>query len=123
MPPDTPQSTKPMPFGASSAAWPLVVGVARVAAVDDDVALVEQLGQGVDRVVGRLAGRDHHPHDAGRLEALDQRREAVDLARAVGRAVVADDRVPAAAQALRHVAAHAAQPDHAQRCHGSPSSR
>ena len=34
----------------------LVVGPAGVAAVDHDVALVEQLGEGLDRLPGRVAG-------------------------------------------------------------------
>ena len=43
-----------------------------------------------------------------------------DLAAAAVRPVVADHGVATPAEALRHVAAHAAQSDHAQRSHGSP---
>src|SRR5207253_10745605 len=37
----------------------------RVAAVDDDVSGVAELDQLVDALRGGLAGRHHHPHDAG----------------------------------------------------------
>ena len=41
-----------------------------VAAVDDDVARLEQRHHVVQRVVGHLAGRHHHPDDAWRLLQL-----------------------------------------------------
>ncbi len=97
-----------------------VVGVARVAAVDDHVARLQQLGQRVDRVEGRRTGRDHHPHGPRRRQLVDQRLERVHLPAAVGRAVVADHLVAAAAQPFGHVAAHLAQADHAQRAHACP---
>ena len=49
-----------------------VVLLEGVAAVDDDVAGLHQLGQRVDRRLGDLAGRQHHPDGARRLELADE---------------------------------------------------
>ena len=98
----------------------LVVGPLRVAAVDDHVAAVEQLGELVDRLLRGLAGGDHDPHDPRRLQLLD---EVLQRARARGAVldrlldgllveVERDDLVVGvAADAVHHVAAHLAQPD------------
>ena len=50
----------------------LVVRPAGVAAVDDRVALVEQLGELLDRALRRVAGRNHDPHGPRRLELRDE---------------------------------------------------
>ena len=49
-----------------------VVLVEGVAAVDDDVARLEQAGQRFDRAFGDVAGRQHHPDGARRGQCLDQ---------------------------------------------------
>jgi hypothetical protein len=89
----------------------LVVGVPRVAAVDEDVTRLQQLAQLADGRAGRLAGRDHHPDDARLRQLLD---ELLQAGHVPGRglvAVVADHRVAAAAQPLGHVATHLAESD------------
>ena len=90
----------------------LVVGVAGVAAVDDDVAGLEQAAELARRspVVGSPDGH-HHPDHARLRQLLDQLLEGGDVARRRLVAVEADDRVAAAAQPLGHVAAHLAEPD------------
>ena len=88
----------------------LVVRPAGVAAVHDDVAGRQQLGQLVDGGLGRGTGRDHHPHHARALEPAHQLLEAVDIGE-VRVAVVSDDGVACAADALAHVAAHLAEAD------------
>ena len=92
----------------------------RVAAVDEDVAFVEQRRELVDRRLRRVAVGEHDPDRARRLERLDDVGELPDrlgalsgqlLGLGVG-AVPHHDAVTAAQQPARHVAAHAAQPDH-----------
>ena len=98
----------------------LVVGPARVAAVDDHVALAEQLAERRDGLAGRVAGRapsPRRPWGAGSASTSASRR--VDVGD-VGVAVVADDRVPGVAQPVAHVAAHLAEPDRV-RCPCGPS--
>src|SRR5690606_20411721 len=103
------------------AAGVLVVGVA---AVDDDVALLQERDEGVDDRVGRTTGLDHDDHLAGALEAGDellQRRARHYLALlAVGRdvlvclgrrAVVQRHGVPVARKVPGDVAAHDGKPD------------
>src|SRR6185437_4309670 len=104
----------------------LVVGPTGVAAVDDRVAAIEQLGQLVDSLLRGRAGRDHDPHDPRRRELLD---ELSQRARAGGPVpdrlpdgllveVEGDDLVLGVApDAVHHVAAHLAQPDKADLCH------
>ncbi len=109
------------PPGLELGGVPLVVGVARVAAVHDDVAGAEQAAEQVDGLVRRGTGGHHHPDHARRRQRGDQRLQAVDIADPRV-AVVADDGVPAPAQPLGHVAAHAADPDHPELSH-APSLR
>ncbi len=49
-----------------------------VAAVDDRVARLEQFGQLVNRAVGGIARRHHHPHAPRRRESGDQIFERID---------------------------------------------
>src|SRR5206468_2620022 len=84
----------------------------RVAAVDDDVARLDDLEQLLERLLGDLAGWDHHPEDARRLELREELVER--LGRRLDVRVVGHDLVPAVAESLRHPAAHAAQADHAE---------
>ena len=58
----------------------LVVGPARVAAVDDDVALRQQPLERLHGLPGRLARRDHHPDRPRGGQCLDHRLEAVHVA-------------------------------------------
>ena len=97
----------------------LVVGPARVAAVDDHVALAHQLAQRRDGLPGGVAGGNHHPDDLGTRQRLYQLLEAGHVPQ-LGVAVEADHRVAVAAQALAHVAAHLAEADHAD-VHGASS--
>ena len=48
------------------------VGVTGVASIDDDVALLQQGGEGVDRRVGRGAGLDHDDDPARAGEGGDE---------------------------------------------------
>ena len=97
-----------------------VVLEGRVAAVDEDVALVQQRRELVDRRLRGVAVGQHDPDDARRLERGDDVGELADRLGAFGAellrlgvgAVPDHHPVPAAQQAPRHVAAHAAQPDH-----------
>ena len=88
----------------------LVVGPLGVAAVDDQVALAEQLAERPHRLAGRVAGGHHHPHDLGGGQLLDHLLEAADVGD-VGVAVVADHGVAGVAQPGAHVAAHLAEAD------------
>ena len=91
----------------------LRVAEVRVAAVDDDVAVLEQAEDRLEGVLGRVAGRDHQPHDAGLRELrgeLDQR-----VGRPLGvRPRIGLDRVAVLAQPLDHVGAHPAEADHSE---------
>ena len=69
-PPDTPTPRKWIPRSAQRGVAALGVAVVRVAAVDEDVALVEVRGDVVDHRVGRGAGLDHaHEHARARERA------------------------------------------------------
>jgi hypothetical protein len=90
-----------------------VLGELAVATVDDEVALVEQLGELGDGVPGRCTVRHHHPDHARSVELVHHVREG----RRVGDrlvAVVPDDLVAGAADPLAHVATHLAQTDQTQ---------
>ena len=87
-----------------------VVGEAGVAAVDDEVTGLEQVGELGDGLARRVTGGHHDPHDAGGLEGLDQGRQRAHVGD-VGVAVEADHLVARAAQPLAHVAAHLAETD------------
>jgi hypothetical protein len=88
----------------------LVVRPAGVAAVHDDVTRLEQLGELVDRGLGRSARRNHHPHHTGAAELVHKLPQAVDIGE-VRVAVVSEDGVTRAANPLAHVAAHLAEAD------------
>ena len=102
------------------------VGVERVAAVDDDVALVHHAGEFVDDGVGRVAGLDHDQHPARFLERRDEfvhRLGADELAlgavvrkQRIGfgdRAIVQCDGVAVAREVAGDVGAHHGQPGNA----------
>src|SRR5215211_1929495 len=108
---------------------PLVVCPAGVAAVDDRVAPLEQLAELVDGLLGGLAGGDHDPHGARRIELPDQLLERAGArgAAALGPAhrllaeVERDDlMIRVAVDAMDHVAAHLPQSDEAQLHRGVP---
>src|SRR5690606_30606323 len=87
-----------------------VVGPPGVPAVHHDVTLVEQLTELLNHRVRGLARRDHHPHHTRRRKTLHHLLEAVDVS-GVRVGGVAHHRVPGAADALSHVAAHPAETD------------
>jgi hypothetical protein len=87
-----------------------VIGEPGVAAIDDEVALVHEVGELGDGVTRRRPGRHHHPDDARSLEGLDHRGHGAHVGH-LGVTVVPDDLVTGAAQALPHVAAHLAETD------------
>jgi hypothetical protein len=91
----------------------LRVAEVRVAAVHDRVAVLEQRQKVLVCVLGGISGGNHQPEHAGLLEPrreLDER-----VGRAVrGGAGIRLHLVPVPPEALRHVAAHAAEADHAQ---------
>src|SRR5690606_30398847 len=87
-----------------------IVGPPRVAAVDDHIALVEQLCELPDDLPCGVAGRHHHPDRAARGEPVDQFAEVANVA-GWGDGIVTDDGVTFAAQALAHAAAHPAESD------------
>ena len=98
-----------------------VVVIVGIAAVDDGVTGLEQRCQRGDGVVDN--GRGHHQADvAWRVERADERllRAGADgpllrqRCHRVGGPVVDDTRVAAREQPPYHVAAHAAEPDHAE---------
>ena len=99
------------------------VAVVGVAAVDDDVAVLEQRHQVVDHGVGGGAGLDHDQDDAGLLDGCHELLEALgahevtlvaDLlehrGHSRGRAVVDGDGVTVAGDVAGQVAAHHRQP-------------
>ena len=88
----------------------LVLGEARVAAVDHQVAGLQLLAQFGDDRVGDIAGRDHHPDQARNRHG---RNELVDGGHIghVGVAVVARDLNAALAQPFAHVETHFAKAD------------
>ena len=112
-----------MPFSARASARDLVVGPARVAAVDDRVALVQQVGQRVHRLLGGVTGGHHDPHRPRRLELGDQVLQggraggAVLLGllhRVLGEVEGHHLVVRVAVDAMDHVAAHLSQPYEAE---------
>ena len=111
MPPETPQSTKPIPLAFEHLGVLDVVGEAGVAAVDDEVALVEQVGRawrwcrGSAAPAGTITQTTRGASSALTIAAM--RAHVGDL----GVAVEADDLVAGAAQALAHVAAHLPETD------------
>src|SRR5262249_46629777 len=90
----------------------LIVGVARIATVDDQVAGLEQAHELGDLLPDRRTGGDHEPHGSRRGQPLDEFGHAGHVA-ALWMVVVADHVVSRTAQPFCHVAAHFAQTDHA----------
>ncbi len=103
----------------------LVVGVTPV---DDHVPGGEEAGQGGDGVVGRLAGRHHHPGHPGRFEGRRQLLQGGDGGGSEGGGtrtgvlaqVEGHDLVSVLDQPLGHVGAHLAESDHCD-LHGCSS--
>jgi hypothetical protein len=99
-----------------------VVEVVGVAAVDDHVAGLQHLGDGLDRLVGDLAGRHHYPDHARLLELggelLERARPGhpvgLDGLDGVGAHVVAHAVVAVGHQPADDPGAHPAEPDHSQ---------
>ena len=110
------------------ASAPYIVAVVGVAAVNDDVALVEQPGQLVDGLPCDASG-DHHPDRTRPLELVDKflQREAagrsltLKLLDGIGIHIKDDTFVPVTHQTANDVGTHPAQTDHSQ-LHGNPSS-
>ncbi|MNH45357.1 hypothetical protein D3C71_2088590 [compost metagenome] len=50
-----------------------IIFIEGVAAVDDHIVSVEQVGQVCDGLLGGLAGRQHHPDCPGLFQLADQR--------------------------------------------------
>ena len=100
-------------LGAGHLGAPLRVAEVRVAAVDDDVAVLEQRHERLERVLRGIAGGDHQPDDTRVVELADQLDERACGAGGI-RARVGLDRVTRAAKPLGHVAAHPPQPDHSE---------
>ena len=98
----------------------LAVGEARVAAVDEDVALAQQARELVDRLLGDVPRRHHHPHGAATLaEVRDElgergrRRAALARERRARplRAVPRVHLVTGVEQPVGHAGAHAPESD------------
>ena len=93
-----------------------------VAAVDEDVAGLHALGEGIDGLLGRVAGWDHQPRDCGACPVCRQSHRAKrsdcafagDFLYVVGAQIGDHHFVAAAHQAACHVGAHLAQTDHSQ---------
>jgi hypothetical protein len=91
----------------------LVLGEARVAAVDHEVARGEHAGQLVDDRLRDRAGRHHHPHDPWGGKRLGERREGGHVGDLlVG--VVARDLESCLAHPRTHVVAHPAEADESE---------
>ena len=100
------------PSRRACAALRLVVGPPRVAAVDDEVALVEQVAELLDRLPGRRrrpAPSPRRPSGAAAAATMSSRLRDVARRRGCGRSRRRCARRCAAAVA--HVAAHLAEPD------------
>ena len=91
-----------------------VIGVTGIAAINDHVAGLKQLGKLVDGAVGRLSSRNHDPHQTWRLQGCHHFLKARHTAIRLGGAVEADHFMSCGRDALRHVAAHTSQTDHSQ---------
>ena len=90
-----------------------VFGVARVSAVDDQVARTEFVGKCRDGLVGDASGRHHHPHHPRCGECFGERRECRHIGDLRPR-VVPDHLMSALTQAFPHVETHFAQADETQ---------
>ena len=103
------------------------VGEQRVAAVDDDVAVLQQGREFVDDVVDRLAGLDHDDHDPWLGESRDETLEVLggceaalmaelfdQLVGALAVAVVERDAEAFAGSIAGQVGAHDGEPHHAE---------
>jgi hypothetical protein len=99
----------------------LRVAEVRVAAVDDDVALLADLQQVLEDRLGDLARGHHHPERPRRIELALQLLERGCGALLYPR-VVRLDLVPGLPQPVRHPAAHPPEPDHSE-VHQRSSSR
>ena len=94
----------------------------RIAAIDDDVAGLHQLRQRIDRRLGDLARRQHHPGGPRPLELIDEILQRAGADRTIGRErrdrlrilVVNDGGVSVLHQPADDIAAHPAQADHAE---------
>jgi hypothetical protein len=90
-----------------------------VAAVDDDVARLQQIGQPTNGGFGRASGGQHDPDGAWRFQLGDQCFQSDSALRAIGGKtgdgftvlIVYHGSMAAAQKAARHVAAHTAQAD------------
>ena len=89
-----------------------VLGVLGIASIDYDIAGLQQFAEAGDGGISGLAGRNHHPHHARGGERGDQILQRRNVAAGVRVHVETDDVVAAIAQALDHVATHAAEADH-----------
>ena len=116
-----------MPFSLSFGAANVVFEIG-VAAVDQDVARLHALGQGLHGLFGGTAGRNHQPGDSRLAQFADEviersgrdRAFAGHLLYIVSAQIGDHDFVPAAHQAARHVGAHLAQTDHSQTHKSAP---
>src|SRR5215218_2173510 len=96
-----------------------VVAVVGVAAVDDRVPLLQHRGHVLNRLLGDLPRRDHHPDRARRAQLRGHllqrggtgRAIALQLGDGVRVEVVGDDLVAVAHQAPGHVRSHSAEAD------------
>ena len=103
-------------FGATD-----VVLVAAVPAVDDDVAVLRNIGERADHVLGGLAGREHHPEGRGSVELAPHDGEPGgadrslpdEIVHGLGRAIIDHGVMPLPDQPPRNVAPHAAEADDA----------
>ncbi len=115
-----------MPSFARLLGAALVVRPLGVAAVDDRVALVEQLRELVDGLLCRIAGWHHDPHDPRRLELFDEIGQRTGAARTVllrlGDGLLVEVErdhlvIGVAPDAVNHVPAHLAQSDESDLAH------
>ena len=85
--------TKRIFFFFAGLVAPRGVGEERVAAVDDDVALLEMRHELVDHLVDRLAGLDHDEDRAGLLDAGDKLGQRLGREKSAFLAVLGDQLV------------------------------
>ncbi len=101
---------------------PEIVVVVGVAAVDDHVPGLEHLGEGANRLLRDLAGRDHDPDGARLVQLGNEVLERRGSHRSVGddgrdglrEDVVPDAMVPVTDQPPDDVRTHPAEPDHSE---------